>query len=239
MVSGTLMPLYDKKETCPICDHSFTTKKVRSRFIKLDYTDSDFCPYYKDEEISPLLYYVRVCPNCGYSFTESFTDYFPNGTKEAIQQEITSKWVPHDFSQERTLKEAIQTYKLALLSGKLKKERAIVLAGLLIRIAWLYRKLGNQKEEQRFLKMAYDEYKQAYSEGNYSSSEMTDIRLLYLLGELNRRLDNEKEAVFYFSKVIDKKSSTIEQKIVDMAREQWYVIREKQKQENEDDNAIE
>lgn len=231
MTIEQLIPLYDKNETCPLCQAAFTTKKIRSRFIKLDHTDTDFCPYYKDEEISPLLYFVKVCPSCGYSYSDQYAVYFLEGTKEAIQQLVSSKWVRHDFGGERLIPQAIQTFKLAFYCATLKKEKSIIIANLLLRLTWLYRKIGNVKEEQRFMELTLEHLNNAYLEANYRNTDMTEIRVLYLIGELNRRLGRYDQAIGYFSKVVEMQNSTPEKKVVDMARDQWYATRDAMKKQ--------
>ncbi|WP_458412025.1 DUF2225 domain-containing protein [Schinkia sp. CFF1] len=226
-----ITPLYDKKETCPNCRTSFTTKKIRTRFIKLDHTDTDFCPYYQDEQISPLLYFVKVCPSCGYSFTDQFATYFPDGTKEAIQKSVSAKWVPQELGNERSNLQAIQTYKLAFYCATLKKEKPIIIANLLLRLTWLYRKAKNKSEENRFMELALEFLNQAYMEANYGNTDMTEVRVLYLIGELNRRLGHYSQAITHFSKVVDKQNTTMERKLVDMARAQWYATRDAMKQD--------
>ncbi|WP_412762735.1 DUF2225 domain-containing protein [Peribacillus frigoritolerans] len=80
-----------------------------------------------------------VCPHCGFSYSEDFSRYFPPTTMEIILEKVSSHWVPHHFSKEISIKDAINTYKLASYCGALKKEKHIILAGLCLRIAWLYR----------------------------------------------------------------------------------------------------
>ncbi len=83
----------------------------------------------------------------------------------------------------------------------------------------------------RFLLAALSHYKISYERGDYIGTQMTELRLLYLLGELARRLKKEEEAGLYFTRVIQHKKRATEVKMVEMAREQWYVMRN-QKQVN-------
>ncbi|WLR50448.1 DUF2225 domain-containing protein [Bacillus tianshenii] len=225
-----LHPLYDKHETCLMCKNEFVSKKVRTRFLRIEDVESDFCPIYKDEAVSPLLYFNKVCPECGFTFNEQFSPYFPPNTEEEIKHNISEKWVPHDFSGERTYHQAIQTYKLAIYSGQLKNERAIVMAGLELRIAWLYRKMGNETKENRFLKFALSTLDEAYTESNYTNTDMNDVRVLYLIGELHRRFNDPQKAVYYYSKVVERQGQTLEHKVIERAREQWHIAREEYKQ---------
>jgi uncharacterized protein len=222
----TIEPIYDKKYECQHCKNVFISKKVRSRFIKITQYDTDFFPQYESDECNPILYHIQVCPACGYSFSDDFSKYFPPGSMEAIQTTITNRWVPHDYSSKRTIHQAIQTYKLAIYSGNLKKEKHIVLAGLYMRVAWLYRLLGNIEQEQRFMKLSVNEYEESYIVDDFRGTQMSEVKILYLIGELSTRINDIKKAVQYFSKVIEKQRQSVEPRIIEMARERWHEIRE-------------
>lgn len=228
-----LTPLYDKKYECLMCNQSFTSKKLRSRFVKVTNYDTDFCPTYASDEANPLLYYVKVCPHCGFSFSEEFQPYFAPSTKEAIMEKVCNQWVPQDFGGERDIKAALQTYKLAAFCGTLKKEKHILISGLYMRLAWLYRKLENKEQERRFTNLALQEYIESYMTDDYRGTQVTEVRVLYLIGELSRRTDNISQAVKYFSKVIEKQKTTTETATVELAKERWQEIRELKKLEEE------
>lgn len=74
--------------------------------------------------------------------------------------------------------------------------------------------------------MARDYYMDSYSTEDYSSTQMSDIRIMYMIAELSRRIGDLENATRFFSKVIEKQSIGGEAKIVDMAKEQWAIIRE-------------
>ncbi|WP_075982761.1 DUF2225 domain-containing protein [Bacillus massilinigeriensis] len=226
-------PLYDKKCQCLLCKKPFTTKKVRSRYVKVLEYDTDFNPTYASDETNPVFYYVNVCPHCGFSFTDEFAPYFPPGSKELIQEKVCKHWVPHDFGGNRTIQEAIKTYKLSVYCATLKKEKHIFIAGLYMRLAWLYRRLKNNDQENRFMKLACQEYMESYMEDDFKGTQVSDVRILYLIGDLSRRMSDFDQAVKYFSKVIEKQNQTVESKIVEMAKERWYEIRDTKKAEKE------
>lgn len=226
---NTIEPTFDKKFDCPICKKPFLSKKVRSRFVKITKFDTDFLPIYESNEANPIYYHVQVCPSCGYSFSEEFSKFFPPGSLETIQKEVTQKWVPHDFGGIRTNKDAIQTYKLAVFCGLLKKEKHIVLAGLYLRIAWLCRENKDELQEQRFLKLSLKEYEDSYVADDFRGTQVSEMKLLYLIGELSRRLNDLTKAVQYFSKVIEKQKQSVEPRIIEMAKERWHEIKENRK----------
>lgn len=221
-----LEPLYDKNYTCVMCEHTFTTKKVRSRFVKIVSFDTDFAPVYDKDLENPNFYYVNVCPHCGYSFTDDFNSYFPPGAKQALSDKVCSQWVPHDFSERRSLDDAGQTYKLGAYCSVLKKEKHIVIAGLYIRLAWLYRSQQDESQEMRFLKLALREYTESYSTGDYNGTQVSELRLMYLIGDLSRRTGNSQDAMRFFSKVIEKQKQSLEPQIIQMAKDRWQEMRE-------------
>ncbi|WP_246945713.1 DUF2225 domain-containing protein [Bacillus pinisoli] len=222
--------LFDKTVTCAACTNTYTTKKVRSRFVRALRSDSDFCSYYADEENSPLLYYVSVCPECGFSTSDEFSSKFPPQTLHTIKTSISANWTYKDYGNKRTVKEAIEAYKLASYSATLKKEKAIVLAGVYMRLAWILRKEKDHEQEMRFMNLAVNAYTQSYINEDFQSTDMSEIKLLYLIGDLYRRLGEEKQAAVYLSKVIQQQTSTLEKRMVEMAKEAWQEIRERQKQ---------
>lgn len=236
-----LTPLYDKNVSCPFCTHTFKTKKVRSRFAKPIKTDEDFCQHYEKDEHNPIIYFINVCPECGFSFSDNTSPYFPPGTKESIQAQVASKWNKQNASycDVRTKETAIQTYKLALFSATLKKEKHVVLAGICLRLAWLYRMLENTEQEDRFNRLALAEYMSSYYEGDYENLHMSEMSLLYLIGEINRRLKNYHEAIRFFSRVTNHPNRDSDPKYIKFAREQWEATRSLYEQEKQEKMIIE
>lgn len=225
-------PLYNKTMKCPHCKQSFNATKVRKSNIKVTGQDTDLKPLYEDGQINPLFYNCHVCFHCGYSFTEDFTPYFAPGTADVLKASVSDHWVEQDFSGERSPAKAIKSYKLALYSGVLKKEKHLTLAGLALRTAWIYRDMSRKKEEKRFLSIAAREYEEAFSKEDVAE-KMSEIKVLYLLGELNRKLGRNEKAVSFFSKVIERQRNSNEKQIVEMARDRWHDLRDQMKESDE------
>jgi len=229
-----LEPFYEKKLTCIFCDKPFTSLRVRSRFSIPYQVDSDFCPHYREGNYDPHLYFVNVCPECGFSFSEEFSKQFPKGTKEIIRDQITGHWTKRNFGQVRDIQHALESYKLAILAGSLKKEKNAVLAGLCLRLAWLYRSENNSEQEKRFMGMALNAYEESFVLSDFVGTSMSELKVLFMIGELSRRMGEYQKAVSYFSKVIQHKGAKNEQKMVNMAREQWRVTVEEKRQIGEE-----
>ncbi|WP_280768751.1 DUF2225 domain-containing protein [Salipaludibacillus daqingensis] len=222
--------LYDKQLSCHICDHNFTSKKLRSRYIRVKQVNNDFSKEYKDASRNPLLYEVYVCPECGYAFNDQFQETFHQAQREQFINKISSKWRKQDFSGERSHEEAVRVFKLAVVAGEQTMQPDIILAGICMKLSWLLRELNEEDEATRFVNFSIQKFEKAFSYGNYES--MSELKVIYILGELHRLLNRNGEAIKYFSKVIQHKHRHMEPQIVEMARDQWYKAREKNKAVN-------
>lgn len=217
-------PLYQIKVECPLCKSHFETSRVRPSFKKVARSDSDFCNYYTT--INPDYYVVRVCPECGYAFTEKFQTYISPASRQRFLEEYTPKWTKKDFGGKRTWEDALNTYKLALVCAQIKEEPMRIRAGLLHHIAWMYRYRNETELEHQFLRHALEAYRHMYETEHV---EVDEARLMYLIGELNRRLGNLKEAVQWFSRVVhDKKIMNAH--MIQLSREQWKKVREEMRE---------
>ncbi|NLI92983.1 MAG: DUF2225 domain-containing protein [Peptococcaceae bacterium] len=232
---STLDPLYDKKVKCPYCHNTFTTKKVRSRFVKPLKVEQDFGPVFKDGEgNNPLLYYVTVCSECGFSFSEDFSNHISQTARNKIQKEISEKMDRvTDFWGKRDFNQAVRAYKLAIYSGQLVQEKHIVFANLCLRLAWLYRSTDNQKEESRFLQLAASEFEKSYIHTDFNPETTPELSILYLIGEINRRLGNYNVAIKYFTAVAEHPDRSRYTKYVNYAREQWQLAAREYREKKE------
>lgn len=221
-----LTPHYETTITCIHCKEDFPTAKLRSKFVRVKEHRSDFQPVYVNPNINGIYYNVFVCQHCGFSFTEDFSRYFAPGTEQLIETQIVERFVRRSYNGERTVFQALEAYKLALVCGNLKKEKNVVLAGLAMRIAWLYRSLSNEGQEQRFMKMARDYYIASYTTGDYSSTQMSEFRVSYMIGELSRRIGDIEEATRSFSHILEQQSTCLEPQIIAKTKEQWLIMRE-------------
>ncbi|WP_177244205.1 DUF2225 domain-containing protein [Cohnella sp. OV330] len=213
-------PLYQTKVACVCCEAEFATSRVRPSLKRAIRSDSDFCSYFKS--VNPDYYVVRVCPYCGFASTENSNQRLVDWQRNAYLERIGKHWKMNDYGGERSAADALACYKLALLTGQIIKEKDRVVAGILHHIAWLYRYEGNAEQERRFLQYALEAYIKTYQ----SERElMNNARLLYLIGELNRRLGHFHEAVRWFSRVIHDKS-IMDSAMIRASREGWHAVRD-------------
>ncbi|QZY57376.1 DUF2225 domain-containing protein [Crassaminicella profunda] len=225
--------LYDKEIQCPVCKNIFHTKKVRSSAVRVERRDTDFCVYYNGE--NPIFYGVFVCPNCGYASLESvFQEISPLGKKN-ISTKLSPKWIQRDFGNERNVYKAIEAYKLALLSGQLINQKKGILATICLRLAWLYRYIDGEREID-FIEHAVNCFEEAFRYEPLPIGNLDEVSLVYLLGELNRRLKKYDEAIDWFNRAVSNRAIKRKRKLDAMAREQWSLAKEeykKQKNQNE------
>jgi uncharacterized protein (DUF2225 family) len=183
-------------------------------------TDTDFCSYFKS--VNPDHYVVRICPYCGFASTENFVERLTEKQRTAYYDKIGSQWQYRDYGGERTAAGAMECYKLALVTAQAIGEKERVIAALLHHIAWLYRYEGKKEQEERFLKFAMDAYVRVYETERDSIS---NARLMFLIGELHKRLGLFHEAVRWFGRVIHDKK-IVDAAMIRASREQWQNIRE-------------
>ncbi|MGM0875477.1 MAG: DUF2225 domain-containing protein [Bacillota bacterium] len=226
-MTNELNYLYEKTVECHMCQEKYPTKKVLSKYVRTNKHDTDFCSYYVSTKKNPLLYYVQVCPNCGFSSSEEFSSFFSPTSLKSIQEKISTNWSGANYCNERSLDKAINSYKLAIYCATIKKEKHITLSGLYLRLAWLYRtEKINIEEEKRFLRLALNEYINSYMNGDFTDTHLSEVKLLYIIGELSRRLGLKGQATRYFSRVIEIQKDTFEKGIVEMAKDRWAEMRE-------------
>ncbi len=208
--------LFLKSLTCLSCGHQFKSSKVRRSKYVVSKIDTDFCTHYKRE--NPLFYNVNICPVCGYGFTEGFSAPGEK-TKEILKNKIFKFTI--DFSGKRTIDLAILAYRRAIDCALLQKGRNILLAGLLLHTAWLYRFSGEGEPEIKYMTESLHYYKEAFEK----DAEIGNMaRTLYVMGDLSRRLGNDREAILYFTRIINDKSIN-DAGIIRMARERWQDMR--------------
>ena len=74
--------------------------------------------------------------------------------------------------------------------------------------------------------IARDQYMESFSTEDYASTQMSGVRIMYMIAELSRRLGDMENATRFFSKVIENQRVGGEGQLVEMAKERWNDIRE-------------
>lgn len=214
-------PLYNKRYQCRFCGREFTNKKLRLSKVRQVKRDSDLCAYFEGE--NPYFYEAVVCPHCGYAFTTSFGPV-KKERQELITTEYIKKITRKDYTGPRTLGDALNVYKLALLCGNLNEEKKSVIANLCLHIAWFYRYTSDEEAEQKYLRYTCDLYREAYQRENGATQEGSPNLVIYIIGELEGRLGNYAEACRWLGRLLNVRN--LEPYLRELLQERWEVYRE-------------
>jgi hypothetical protein len=216
--------IYDAEKECPICLGNFKVTRTRVG-LSLTGMDPDFRMRY--EGVDPIHYLIWVCPHCGYAAQEDCFSSLGDNARAAILKALEGKTVGVNLQGERTLEQALVSYKLALYFGDLRNLPASKIGGLYLKMAWLYRDKQEADLEQVCLAKAAECYTRAYSNERFPIGKMTENTLVYLIANLLDCIGETKQAVTWLGKIIGSKEKSGEAKIYSMAQDLWYRIKEK------------
>lgn len=222
--------LFDRNYECQSCGNEFSSKQVKTSAIRTKERERDFHAYFSGE--SPMYYGVICCPNCGYAqFESDFKSKLSTTDRVMIQEHISSKWRPQNFSDKRDTMTAVKVHLIALANYRILKAKVATVAKLYLRLAWFYRELANEEEEQKYLKLALQAFVQSIETERYEDEDGKELETIYLVGELNRRLGEYKEAIKWFNKAVNHEYAYKNRMIKTYARDQWALCTEAYKEE--------
>jgi len=212
--TNILNHLFDKQVTCPVCNSQFKAKTVKSKSPRVNSKDSDF--FIRYSVANPYFYDVLICNSCGYAAMRSDFEKLKLHKKELVFSNVTPKWKPREYPDILDEKLAIERYKLALLNAVLIDLPNSTKGMISLKIAWINRILDNSTQETLFLRQALEGFNNAYINEIFPIYGLQRDSLMYLLGELNRKLGNTQDALLWFSKTIVSTNSS--HKVKEMAR---------------------
>lgn len=232
MAGSVADKLFDKKYTCPICNHNFTSKTVRSGKARMIRTDMDLRNVYED--IEPLKYDIILCQKCGYA---ALARVFPNVTSvqhKYISEKITPNFKPlQEDSDDYTFDQALARYKIAFANSVVKMAKVSEGAYLSLKIGWLYRSYKESLEkdmpgyqekydkleslEKENLKKAYDYFVKAVQKEEFPMCGMDESTVDYILAVLAMEFGDYYDSSKLLSKLITSYSAG--QRLKDKARD--------------------
>ncbi len=217
--------LYNKKIICPVCNREIEVTKVKTKGCRVSSRDTDMCVYY--ENLNVLFYDVWVCEKCGYAaLQDKFEGLFTKDVK-VIKEKISNHWIQRSFTGERDVDKAIEAFKLALLTLKVRNAKNSEIAKVCLRIAWLYRFKEDPKEIE-FLNFALTSYNEAYSKERFPLDKLDEITCMYIIAELFRRVGNLDDAIMWFSRIVSSAEARSKPQLIEMARDQFQLAKEQQ-----------
>lgn len=214
--------LYDRETICPVCGNKFLARTVKTNGYRMKKQDSDF--YIKYDIINPYFYDVLLCNVCGYAAMKADFHKLRQFEIDAIQKNISPKWHGKKYPQIYDINIAIERYKLSLLNYTVMDSRSSKKAMNCLKLSWLYRELGDTRNEELFRQNAIVGFNDAYLNEGSPIYGMDSFTILYLIGELNRRSGNYEEALKYLGNVVT--SREVNRKLKDLAITQKDLIKE-------------
>lgn len=153
-----------------------------------------------------------------------------------MEKLITSKWNKQDFCGERDVHKAITVHRLVLLNYTVMAYPFSEIGKLCLKIAWLYRYLQDDKE-QEFLEKAYTMFERAYTGEPLEEDPKNEVSILFLMGETARRLGKFKKSVEWFGMALQteciKSNKALENQVKGQSAEARAAYSKEQKEKNE------
>ena len=219
------------EKPCPVCMKSTRVIKTRSRLI-VQKTDEDFCVHYKD--FNPYYYKIWICEHCGFAADEkTFLTKLPERTRKTIWDFLAQKKLDIEFTEERTLPDAIASFQLAISYLDLMHAPMSKKASMHLQLAWIYRESGDKELEEENMLKAAEYYDQSITQERYPIGNLTDNAAMYVVGAIYYRLGDYEKCAQHLSRIIgDQSIRSREPQIFDKARDLWSDVRDLKKKED-------
>ncbi|MCD2346594.1 DUF2225 domain-containing protein [Clostridium guangxiense] len=221
--------LYDKTVTCPVCGNVFKARSVKKSSYRILKQDSDF--FYEYKNINPYFYDVWLCNICGYASMKTDFNKIRESQKQLIMEKISMKWHAKNYPEVYNINIAIERFKISLLNYVTLDAKSSSKAMNCLKIAWMYRMLGNSKLETSYMKNSIDEFNKAYFNEMFPIYGMSKFAMMYLIGELNRRVGNNKDALIWFGRVLGETNAP--QRLKNKIRDQKDLIKSTSKNDSD------
>lgn len=215
--------IYNKTIVCPVCSRELAATRVKIKSTRVVSRDTDMCVTF--EGVNPLFYEPWVCDHCGYAALADKFETISSKERKLVLEKITPRWVPRNFAGERNIELAIEAFKMVLLNLTVKNAKASEFAKIALRIAWLYRFAGDEREKE-FLAFAAKYYTETYEKERFPVDKLDEFTCMYMIGELNRRIGNYEEAIKWFSRLVSSPDARRNPKLMENAREQFQLAKD-------------
>lgn len=229
---------FTASKICPICEQSTRIIKIKAK-IPVERVDEDFCNHYKGG-FNPYFYLIWVCEHCGFAGDEkNFLTGMAVKSKEKIRKKLLSEQKIHfEFMEERRMPEAVASYRLAGLFAEMRGSSLHQQAGILLRIAWLYRFSEEYEKEHEYLQKAVDMYIRSHKTELYPRNGITVYDLIYLIAAIYYRMQDKENCVKYLKLLINNKDLRhLNPKVHDLSHKIWKYVGDEPEEKKEEKKA--
>jgi len=198
---------------CPVCEATFTSYAVTSTNADGG-KRTDF--HARAAGKQPLAYLVHTCSQCGYSGTDA--DFGEDAdVSPMVRQRVWDELAPHAANGQLT---GSEKYEAAAKVAEWQSAEPRQLADLFLRAAWCCVDEGDVEAERFFRRKAAWAFEEAL-EGYDRVPREERAALTYLVGELWRRIGDDRQARHWFDRVEDEITDRLSQSwITDAALQQ-------------------
>ena len=220
------MPSFWYKEfICQLCGNDFSYPRIFSDAIMVESRDEDLKPNFRG--VNALYYQVVTCPRCYLTlFERDFGNLnIPEDKREKVKKVLDNakkEFGNLNLGEDRNLDDAIKLFSIAAAVYTVM-EHSRGAAEAYLKLAWLYRDKGQEKEEKVALAKSLKFFEKHFKEE--ITNEKEEPMILFYLGELNKLLGNKKEAVKWFSMLVNKYRG-IPSPYIKAAQERWQEVRD-------------
>ena len=177
--------------TCPVCDNEFTSTAIRDRH-GVTKTRTDFQEYVAGNTVVP--YTIHQCPRCGYA---AMPEGFEGAADTMIQLRVWNELMP---SVNDAKPAASDKYEAAAKVALWRGEPPRRIADLWLCAAWCCVEEGDTEAERYYRRLAARCYEDALSTFDGVSRDERAV-VAYVIGELWRRIGDERTAGAWFDRV--------------------------------------
>lgn len=217
-------PLWNKKLKCPFCSFEFETTRMRSSVIRIKEKMTDFGNIYEGE--CPYFYAVTACPQCTFAALnkdfDSIRPQYEPKILEATKAIVKSgKKKPEIFTPGPLTPEvAAKRHELAIAFMKMRKFSDLGnLAGLYMHLVWIFRLIPDPEKEKAAMAEAVKAYQNYHEKGGELPESLGEPGVLYLIGDLYRRLGQYVDARRFYERSLASKEIKSFPRIAEMARD--------------------
>ncbi|MEJ7819400.1 MAG: DUF2225 domain-containing protein [Rubrobacteraceae bacterium] len=182
-------------ERCPICSYVFRVPQAGT-YITVG-RESDLCPKYPgrvSDGARRIQNSITMCPACSFAAAEDFAGVdITLDERLGIEERLKDDGLLRIF---RTNPPPWLAFHAAEVCGRERGLRARDLGDLCLRASWVCRKEGEQPFESTFQLRTVRHFIRALKEDRLTGPELSVTT--YLVGELNRRLGNHREALNWY-----------------------------------------